>query len=608
MSTFPKPIVSTPIAIRGAAGLLQGLALYLLYQAAESQVWPATDGLLFAPLVVIGWLLPVVVLMGVANMRPRTLAIWSACAALLLAGLTVHDVLRDPERIGSLGSIWTFWNPMRGSPDLRIWPSSRLFPAILLILFVSQTLIVAADADRKLIGSYPRQFEAAWKHAVQLGLSLIFVGLFWLLLALGAGLFNLIKLDFLGRLIQHRWFAMPATALAFACAVHVTDVRAGIVRGVRTLIHVLLSWLLPLMALFAAGFLASLPFTGLAPLWSTRFASSLLLTAAFVSVLLINSTYQDGESDGGTPRLLRWAASLAGLLLVPLVALAGYALALRIEQHGWTSDRIFALASSAVAASCALGYAGAVIRRGAWLKGIERVNIVAAFIALAAVLALYTPIADPARISVRDQMARLESGRTSATEFDYAYLRFEGGRYGQAALERLKEMPTGPNAADIRRKAEAALTLKNRWDRGSNPPTAQNLAQHIAVYPEGRTLPDSFVRQDWSLVTDQRWMLPQCLVDGGAQCDAFLLDLSGNGIEDILLIDITAAAVRAAVFRQDRDSKWQMDGTVPGGLWCPNVREALRAGKFKIVPAAFNDIDVGGYRVHVATNGPTKCP
>jgi len=138
MSTFPTPILSTPIAIRSATGLVQGLALYLLYQSAEPQVWPATEGLLFAPLVVITWLLPVVVLMGVANMRPRTLAIWSACAALLLAGLTVHDVLRDPERIGSMGSIWTFWNPMRGSPDLRIWPSTRLFPAILLILFVSR--------------------------------------------------------------------------------------------------------------------------------------------------------------------------------------------------------------------------------------------------------------------------------------------------------------------------------------------------------------------------------------------------------------------------------------------------------------------------------------
>jgi hypothetical protein len=205
-------------------------------------------------------------------------------------------------------------------------------------------------------------------------------------------------------------------------------------------------------------------------------------------------------------------------------------------------------------------------------------------------------------------VGRLESGKISAAEFDYSYLRLDGGRYGREALERLREMHTGPNAAGIRQKAEAALSLKNRWERGSNPPTAQNLAQHIAVYPGGRTLPDSFVRQDWSLVSDQRWLLPRCLVDDGARCDAFLLDLSGNGTEDILLVDSAAGAVLAAVFRLDSDSKWQMDGTVPGGLRCANIREALRTGKFKIAPPAFNEIDVGGYRVRVAANGPTQCP
>src|SRR5262249_61437855 len=122
--------------------------------------------------------------------------------------------------------------------------------------------------------------------------------------------------------------------------------------------------------------------TVLPRLCRTLFAPSLLLPATFVSVLLVNATYQDGEQDRAVPWLLRQSASVASLILVPLVALAAYALTLRVEQHGWTGDRIFAAAAVAVAASCALGYAWAVVRPGPWLKGIEVCNVVSAFVAL----------------------------------------------------------------------------------------------------------------------------------------------------------------------------------------------------------------------------------
>ena len=39
---------------RAAIGLAQGFALYFLYQAFDAKTWPATDGLVFAPLVLVG--------------------------------------------------------------------------------------------------------------------------------------------------------------------------------------------------------------------------------------------------------------------------------------------------------------------------------------------------------------------------------------------------------------------------------------------------------------------------------------------------------------------------------------------------------------------------
>lgn len=113
------------------------------------------------------------------------------------------------------------------------------------------------------------------------------------------------------------WFSIPTSTLATAAALHVTDVRAGLVRGVRTLVLVLLSWLLPLMALIGAGFLVGLVFTGLEPLWKTQHAAAILLSAAALLIVLLNAAYQDGHPERAAPKILHYAGTLAALLLFP---------------------------------------------------------------------------------------------------------------------------------------------------------------------------------------------------------------------------------------------------------------------------------------------------
>ena len=119
-------------------------------------------------------------------------------------------------------------------------------------------MIVAADSDGRLIADYPIYFDVAWEQGVQLVLTAIFVGVFWALMWLGAGLFELLKLDFLARLFRHYWFWIPATTLAIALAIHVTDARVALVRGTRLLALSLLALLLPLMTVLIVGFLAAL--------------------------------------------------------------------------------------------------------------------------------------------------------------------------------------------------------------------------------------------------------------------------------------------------------------------------------------------------------------
>ncbi|EHN76789.1 hypothetical protein SMCF_3695, partial [Streptomyces coelicoflavus ZG0656] len=61
----------------------------------------------------------------------------------------------------------------------------------------------------------------------------------------------------------------------------------------------------------------------------------------------------------------------------------------------------------------------------------------AGVLAVAAVLALFSPLLDPARLSVADQVARLERGAVKPQDFDFDFLRFDSGKAGLAALDRL---------------------------------------------------------------------------------------------------------------------------------------------------------------------------
>src|SRR5262249_6829840 len=152
--------------------------------------------------------------------------------------------------------------------------------------------------------------------------------------------------------------------------------------------------------------------------------------------------------------------------------------------YGWTVGRIASAACALVAACYALGYAANAILPA--MRLIERWNFATALVILATVLALFTPVADPARISVASQVARLEAGRVKRDVFDFGYLRWQGERYGRSALQRLA---SAPNTPAVRRYARAALESTSLY----NSTPAEPLSARITVHPAGKSLPASFL-------------------------------------------------------------------------------------------------------------------
>ena len=567
---FDRPVAEIG-STRLAVGLTQGVVLFILQGTAEAHVWPATEGWLFAGLLCVVLFMPLTILAGLSGMRPATLAVWTLMAGSAVAAIAVYNVLREPA-------------------SAQASPSFVLFPVVAAGLFVAYHLVAAADAERKFVAGYRTYFDIAWKNGVQLVLSGAFLGAFWLLLFLGTALFGLIEIEILGEVIREEWFAYSASAVVFAAAVHLTDVRVGLINGTRAVALVLLSWLLPVMTAMAIAFLAMLPLAGIELLWATRSATFLLLTAAGALVVLINAAYQDGSPDAPPHVVLRIAARAAALALVPLVAISAYAIWLRVDQHGLTTDRVIVIACVAVAACYAAGYSIAAIWPGRWMKPLESVNIISALVALGLTIGLMTPIGDPARIAVDDQLRRLAQRTISPEQFDFNFLRFNAARFGIEALERLKADKSSERARAIGRNAGEALTRDPARPQNFSP---QQLMAKITVYPAGSALPPSFLAQDWSGVVPSPL---SCVREAGTQpCEAFLADFDGDGRAEILL----SGSYRIDVFELSQDSAvWTRLGYLDASQ-CPGLVSGLKAGTYKLVAPSHRDLEIGGKRVQL---------
>ena len=365
-----------------------------------------------------------------------------------------------------------------------------------------------------------------------------------------------------------------------------TMVALGTDAGVRTVALMLLSWLLPVMAVLTAGFLAALPFTGLEGLWGTRSATALVLSAAAALIVLINTAYQDGRPDNRPPTALRWTARVGGVLLVPLVGLAFWGLMLRIGQHGLTPDRIIALACAGVGAVYAVGYLLAAVRRGDWMKPLERTNLAAAVLSVVVILALFSPLLDPARLAVADQTARLERGAVAAGDFDFDFLRFESGKAGEAALRRLAAS-TNPRIARNARAAQARPWPSGDTEQGRQ---ARKAAVRLKA-ADGQSVPASFVDQ----LDAQVDVLFSCNAE--APCVVRPMELNDDGRTDLLVA--TARAIVA--FDQDAQGQWRVTGRY--GFTCGRSAERMNEGLSKGVataPAALPDLVVDGQRLRAS--------
>ena len=307
---------------------------------------------------------------------------------------------------------------------------------------------------------YRKLHGHAWADAVIGAASLFFTGITFLLAFLIASLFDVIGIDALKDLLNEGWFNWMLAGFAFGGALGLLRERDRLVGTLQRLVMIVLSVLAPVLAAALSIFLLSTVATGLDKLWEGWLsATALLLAASAGAVLLVNAVIGDGREERAGNRVLVWSAMVLAAVVLPLAALAGTAMGMRIGQYGWTPERMWGVVAIVVALAYGLLGWWSIWRGRRDFDDVLRPLQVKLAIAVCALMVfLSLPILDFGAISARSQVARLEKGKVEPAKFDWAALAFDFGPSGRARLRDIARSGAG----EWRTLASQALAAKER--------------------------------------------------------------------------------------------------------------------------------------------------
>ncbi len=466
-------------------------------------------------------------------------------------------------------------------------------------LFVAGPFLQCRQAHGRWCAPYPELFAHAWQNLLTLLVAGVFTGICWAVLGLWAGLFTLIGVEFFADLFTGTAFAYLATGLFGGLGVLVGRSQARPVQMMRRLLIAIFTGLFPLLAAIALLFVATLPFTGLDPLWSTRSAATVLMSLLVAMVVFANAVYQDGDDPAPYPRPLRLLAA-AGLVVLPVFAvLALVALGLRVGQYGWSVERIWAGIAAAVLTLHALGYAWAALdRRGRWLARIEPVNVTAALAGLLLVLLANSPALDPQRISAASQAQRLLDGRTSADDFDEVYLRYRSGRAGYETLQELAQAPQVTSNAELADRIGRSLLQTGRYQPwSSDSPNKATAEERAPLRPGSIPVVGPAPEAGWWDAMVARNVDSVGCGRAGSDCIAIVRDLDGDGALDVLLCHLGVDhTVHCRVHARENGAWYDVAPVVMFDDGTRTLSNAVRRGEVQLVPRRWPDLEVAGQR------------
>ncbi|MCQ3830005.1 DUF4153 domain-containing protein [Microbulbifer elongatus] len=453
----------------------------------------------------------------------------------------------------------------------------------------------ASGTERLLRPGYPALFHYSWDIALTTGLTLVFTGIFWLILMLWQALFKLVGVAFFAQLFEQDWFFYPVTWLVAGCGAILFRAQQSFVLTLKRLLRTMLVALLPLLAVLTIVFLATLPFTGLQPIWDTGRGSALLLWLVALLLFFTNGVIQDEFPFARYPGWINRVLLLALVLAPFYTAFALYGLTLRVQQYGWTPERLWGGVVTLTLALLALSYSLSILRwRSHWAERLRRINTGLALWVLAICLVTQSLLANFWRISADSQVARLAGGEVALADFDFFFLRNKLGRPGLESLQALQSLSVVQQNKKVAAHIEQLLNTKDlTWELRENPlqiEAREREMREIPVLPEGAPPPPDAAQ----LQRDSR----RCQAEQ-QNCLWLVQDLDGDGKPEYLLFTHGSRSdgnhwlhIKAHTFGQEG---WRLVSSSRRNteLSFEELQQKLSGGQFNLRPPRWQSLYLG---------------
>lgn len=548
-------------------GLLQGTLCYLLmtYLAPHNDGWlfygmPATIAITSA------------LLLTVVSFKQRALWYWMALIFIVVLAM----------------SVWLKWqvedsDKWRQHEVFMFYGWRLLLMAMLALPWIQYSLHVSREQAR-----YPHFYRQLWLNALTLLIVFVANGLFWLVLLLWSEMFKLVGIPFFSTLFfDTDWFGYVAFGLITALAVVLARTQSRLVTVVQKLLTFIATGLLPLVALLALMFILTLPFTGLEAISQRVSAAGLMSTLTLLLLLLIAIVREPQKEALPYPGALRYLIKCS-LIVAPIYMLiAGWSLWVRIQQYGWTPERVYGVLVVVVLLVWSFGYLASILRRGRnplELQGPVILGV--SLLALGLLVLLSSPVIDAWRISVNSHMGLYHSGKIKPDQVSL-YMLDHSGKPGRAALEALQKDVAFNQ--DSKRRRDLNSLLQGRRDPVKEL-TATQLVSKVVMAPGSQKPDDAF----WAFVKTQGYRITSCAEQNA--CVLVSQDLNADGHPEQVLYAFGDG--ESLVFGMQKN-KWDLlaVATLPEGFTKDKLLQAVANQQLGSTPRIWRDITIDGKRL-----------
>ena len=548
-------------------GLLQGALCYLLM----TYLVPHNDGWLFygmpATIAITSALL-----LTVVSFKQRALWYWMALIFVVVLAM----------------SAWLKWqvedsDKWRQHEVFMFYGWRLLLMAMLALPWIQYSLHVSRGQAR-----YPHFYRQLWLNALTLLIVFVANGLFWLVLLLWSEMFKLVGIPFFSTLFfDTDWFGYVAFGLITALAVVLARTQSRLVTAVQKLLTFIATGLLPLVALLALMFILTLPFTGLEAISQRVSAAGLMSTLTLLLLLLMAIVREPQKEALPYPGALRYLIKCSQIVAPIYMLIAGWSLWVRIQQYGWTPERLYGVLVVVVLLVWSFGYLASILRRGRnplELQGPVILGV--SLLALGLLVLLSSPVIDAWRISVNSHMGLYHSGKIKPDQVSL-YMLDHSGKPGRAALEALQKDVAFNQDSKRRRDLNSLL-------QGSRDPvkelTATQLVSKVVMAPGSQKPDDAF----WAFVKTQGYRITSCAEQNA--CVLVSQDLNADGHPEQVLYAFGDG--ESLVFGMQKN-KWDLLAVarLPEGFNKDKLLQAVANQQLGSAPRIWRDITIDGKRL-----------